>query len=169
MCDRCHCYKCILRTDLRKAFSEHVIYTYNYITMYSSQEAPSTLDRLLKTSIDISKVLEEYIGEGNANTLMTILIEHIKLAGGAIEATYEGRCVNINGINDNARKLAYFLASLNNKYIVKDLIEEFVHHSMFIVQLVKARLDELWEKEISLLDSYYQHMLKFSDMIVEPF
>jgi hypothetical protein len=169
LCSNCHCKKCLIRSELRRVFSEHSVYTYYYLTSCFSEETDVILNRLLKTASDIGNVFLDSIGTENRDKLVKILVDHINLAGKSILNVYQHQDIPLEEIRKNCSELGDFLSTLSNKYDKVSISTEFLHHTMFVVQLTRFRIERDWNNEINLFDSYYRHMMKFSDMLAGPF
>jgi len=168
LCSDCLCKKCLVRAELRRVFSEHSFYTFLYITSFYSEEFKTVEKRLLHTANEIANVFLDYIGQPNVDKLTEILTEHIKLAGDSVSAVFNSTSIPVESISTNCYSLANFLNSINPDYNIKEISSEFYHHTWFIIQLSTARLYRDWETEIELFDTYYSHMMKFSDLIASP-
>lgn len=108
-----------LRIEERKLWSDHVLWTRNYIIsdLAGLEDKDKVLQRLLKNQDDIGTSIKPYYGEAAGEKLSQLLREHIAVAGQVVNAAKSGNKDDLEKYNklwyENADKIAVYLNSLN--------------------------------------------------------
>ena len=81
-----------LKQDLRKLWTDHVVWTRDYIiaAVADQPDAQSAASRLMKNQEDIGKAIAQFYGEPAGQQLTTLLKEHISIAVDLIKAAKTG-------------------------------------------------------------------------------
>lgn len=143
-----------LKDNLRKLWSDHVIWTKNYIVsaFTNSEDKDKVLARLLQNQQDIGNVFKPYYGEAVGDKLAQLLREHIVIAGKVVGAVIAGNQADVEKYNKewykNADDIAKFLSAQNPKYSYEQLKEMLHEHLELITDDVTARA-----KRIGMLKS----------------
>lgn len=162
-----------LKDNLRKLWSDHVIWTKNYIVsaFTDSEDKDKVLARLLQNQQDIGNVFKPYYGEAVGDKLAQLLREHIVIAGKVIDAVMAGNQADVEKYNKewyaNADEIAKFLSSQNPKYSYEQLQEMLHEHLELITDDVMARVKKDWDAEIVAFDKGLEHMIMFGDLLTE--
>lgn len=162
-----------LKDNLRKLWSDHVIWTKNYIVsaFTDSEDKDKVLARLLQNQQDIGNVFKPYYGEAVGDKLAQLLREHIVIAGKVIDAVKAGNQTDAEKYNKewyaNADEIAKFLSSQNPKYSYEQLQEMLHEHLELITDDVMARVKKDWDAEIVAFDKGLEHMIMFGDLLTE--
>jgi hypothetical protein len=163
----------ILKSDLRKLWIDHVLWTRSYITsaLAGIGDKDKVLVRLLKNQQDIGDAIKPYYGEKAGNQLAELLREHILLAGKVVEAAKSGNQSNLKKYNEewykNADEIAHFLSSANPNWSNKVLKDMLHTHLQFITDQAVARIKKNWDADITAFDRGEDHMIKFADVLTE--
>lgn len=162
-----------LKDNFRKLWSDHVIWTKNYIVsaFTDSEDKDKVLARLLQNQQDIGNVFKPYYGEAVGDKLAQLLREHIVIAGKVIDAVKAGNQTDAEKYNKewyaNADEIAKFLSSQNPKYSYEQLQEMLHEHLELITDDVMARVKKDWDAEIVAFDKGLEHMMMFGDLLTE--
>ncbi|WP_449599256.1 glycosyltransferase [Paenibacillus sp. Marseille-Q9583] len=162
-----------LKDNLRKLWSDHVIWTKNYIVsaFANSEDKEKVLARLLQNQQEIGNVYKPYYGEAVGDKLAQLLREHILIAGKVVAAVLAGNQADLEKYNkewyDNADDIAKFLSAQNPKYSYEQLKEMFHEHLELITDDVTARAKKDWDAEIVAFDKGLEHMIMFGDILTE--
>ncbi|MFF2911634.1 glycosyltransferase [Paenibacillus sp. NPDC057934] len=165
--------KAKLKEDLRKLWTDHVLWTRSYIVsaLAGLEDKDNTLERLLKNQQDIGDAIKPFYGEAAGNKLTELLKEHILLAGKVLEAAKAGNGADLEKYNKewhrNADDIAKFLSSLNPNWSEKALKEMLYTHLQYVTEEVAARLGKKWDKDITVFDKNLNHMLMLADLLTE--
>lgn len=157
----------------RKLWIDHVTWTRSFIVsdLASLEDKSDVLERLLKNQEDIGNSIKPYYGEEAGNKLTTLLKEHIELAGQVTDAAKNNNKNDLEKYNklwyENADKIARFLSSANPNYSEKTLKNMLYKHLEFITDQVVARLNKNWKADINTCDKGEDHMIHFSDILVD--
>ncbi|OBZ08407.1 glycosyltransferase [Bacillus sp. FJAT-27264] len=162
-----------LKEDLRKLWTDHVLWTRSYIVsaLAGLEDKDKTLERLLKNQQDIGDAIKPFYGEAAGNKLTKLLKEHILLAGKVLEAAKAGNGADLEKYNRewhrNADDIAKFLSSLNPNWSEKALKEMLYTHLQYVTEEVVARLGKKWDTDIAVFDKNLNHMLMLADILTE--
>jgi phage terminase Nu1 subunit (DNA packaging protein) len=162
-----------LKEDLRKLWTDHVLWTRSYIVsaLAGQEDKDKTLERLLKNQQDIGDAIKPFNGEAAGNKLAELLKEHILLAGKVLEAAKAGNQADLEKYNKewhrNADDIAKFLSSLNPNWSEKELKEMLYAHLQYITEEVVSRLGKNWDADIAVFDKNLNHMLMLADVLSE--
>lgn len=103
--------------------------------------------------------------------LLKLLREHIELAGQVVDAAKNGNKADLDKYNklwyENADEIADFLSSANPNYSNKTLKDMLHKHLQFVTEQVVARLNKDWKADISAYDKGEDHMIMFSDILID--
>lgn len=162
-----------LKDNLRKLWSDHVIWTKNYIVsaFTDSEDKDKVLARLLQNQQDIGNVFKPYYGEAVGDKLAQLLREHIVIAGKVLDAVKAGNQADVEKYNKewyaNADEIAKFLSDQNPKYSYEQLKQMLHKHLELITEDVTARVKKDWDAEIAAFDKGLEHMIMFGDILTE--
>jgi len=163
----------VLRTDMRKLWEDHIVYTRNYIIsdLAKLDDAKLVADRLLKNQDDIGNAIKPIYGDEAGAKLTSLLREHILLAVDVLNAAKAKNKSDLeNSMKEwyaNADEIADFLSKANphwQKGDVKDMLDK---HLQYTTDEATARLKKDWQADIEAYDKNHTHMLMFSDMLVD--
>ena len=81
-----------LRQDMRKLWTDHVVWTRNYIiaAVSGTPDAEAAANRLMKNQDDIGDAVGKYYGPDADRQMTTLLKEHISIAVDLIKAAKAG-------------------------------------------------------------------------------
>lgn len=164
---------CDLRMEERRLWIDHVSWTRSYIisALASLEDKDDVAQRLLKNQDDIGNSIKPIYGEEAGNALAKLLREHIELAGQVVDAAKNGNKADLDKYNklwyENADEIADFLSSANPNYSNKTLKDMLHKHLQFVTEQVVARLNKDWKADISAYDKGEDHMIMFSDILID--
>lgn len=162
-----------LKEDMRKLWSDHVIWTSKYITsaVSGSPDQDKVLARLLQNQKDIGNAIKPYYGVAAGDQLAKLLTDHILIAGKIVEAGKKNDMNTLNSLNaewfKNVDNIANFLSKANpnwNNKVLKDLL--YTHLKMVTEELI-TRLKMDWEANVRAFDHGFNHIYKLSDVLSE--
>lgn len=161
-----------LRTDLRKLWEDHGMYTRNVI-LNIVDDLPGTneaVERLLQNQVDIGNAIKPVYGTDAGNKLTELLKEHIILAADLLKAAKVNNETDFNTVNTkwfkNADEIASFLSTANPKNWPLDDMKKMMHdHLNLTTQEAVARLKKDYKADIAAFDKTRAELLQMSDMI----
>jgi hypothetical protein len=161
----------VLRQDMRKLWSDHVIWTRDYIiaAVGDRPEQQAAATRLLRNQDDIGAAVAAYYGKPAGDKLTSLLKEHImiavdliKAAKGKDDAKYKSTDASWqkNGVD-----IATFLSGANPNWPKAVLVDMMAMHLATTTKEVVARLNGKWDDDVAAFDEVYAHILKMSDAL----
>ncbi len=161
-----------LRQDMRKLWTDHVVWTRNYIieAVNGSTGAEAAADRLLKNQEDIGDAVASFYGKEAGDKLTGLLKEHILIAVDLINAAKIKDEAKFNETNtkwkQNGQEIADFLSSANPdnwpQQTMRDMMNE---HLTTTTDEVTARLNKEYEDDVKAYDIVYDHILAMADAL----
>lgn len=157
------------KMTLRKAFTDHAVYTKFVITDIIEALPNLTVDvnRLMKNQEEIGYILSVSIGSEKGIELTNALKEHIRLASESVKAIKSGVAGNANTLFlEHAETVGRFVSSLNpEKLPLAPIIEAFKKHSQYVIDIATAQKSRTVYDIVTLYDAYYNHILSLSDTL----
>ena len=161
-----------LRTNLRKLWEDHTIYTRNVI-LNIIDDLPGTneaVSRLLQNQVDIGNALKPIYGTDAGTKLTELLKEHIMIAADLLKAAKANSDAEFKTINSkwikNADEIAAFLHSANPKNWPLEDMKKMMHdHLDLTTQEAAARIKKDYKADIETFDKVRTEILEMSDML----
>ena len=162
-----------LRQDMRKLWSDHVIWTRDYVVAavggYPDQQAAA--NRLLRNQDDIGNAIAVYYGKPAGDKLTALLKDHITIAVDLIKAAKakdQAGFASADGKwQKNGEDIADFLSKANQNWPKQTLVDMMKMHLLTTTDEVKARLAGNWDADVRAFDAVYDHILKMSDALAD--
>lgn len=160
-----------LHQDMRKLWSEHVMWTREYViaSLDDRPEAPLVAERLLKNQEDIGKAIVPYYGQAAGDRLEALLKEHILVAVDLLDAAKTGNTTKYQDADarwhKNAADLAAFLSSANPNWQTQEIVGMLNNHLNLTTQEAVAHMNKNYTEDIRLYDQIYNQILGMSDQI----
>ncbi len=160
-----------VQSALRKLWSDHVIWTRQYIiaAVGGTPDADAAAGRLLKNQEDIGAAIVPYYGDGAGTKLTEILKQHIMIAVDLIAAAKAGDDAkfkdNDKKWDDNAHEIARFLSGANPNWpeaAVYDLLDQ---HLRLTKGEVTARLTKDWAADVTAFDDIFTEIMVVADTL----
>jgi hypothetical protein len=160
-----------LREDMRKLWSDHVIWTREYIVaaIDGSPDANAAATRLLKNQHDIGGAVAGFYGKDAGDKLTGLLKQHITIAVDLIAAAKANNQAKYNATDQqwkkNGEEIADFLSRANPNWPKATLASMMAAHLATTTKEVEARLNKKWEEDVAAFDEVYTHILHMSDAL----
>jgi hypothetical protein len=160
-----------LRQDMRKLWTDHVIWTRDYIiaAVGDQPDAKAAAARLMKNQDDIGAAVAGFYGKPAGDALTTLLKEHIAIAVDIIKFAKAGDKASQQQADarwrKNGEEIAGFLAKANPHWPRATLVSMMNMHLATTTAEVVARLTKDWEADTRAFDAVYDHILKMSDAL----
>jgi hypothetical protein len=160
-----------VRLALRKLWSDHVIWTRQYIVaaVAGTPDADAAAGRLLKNQDDIGAAIVPYYGDAAGKALSGLLREHIMIAVDLVAAAKQGD-------NDafarhdarwtaNASEIARFLSGANPNWPEKDVTDLLSLHLKLTKDETVARLTQDWAADVRAFDDIFTEIMVLADAL----
>jgi hypothetical protein len=160
-----------LREDMRKLWSDHVIWTREYIVaaIDGSPDANAAATRLLKNQDDIGGAVAGFYGKDAGDKLTGLLKQHILIAVdliAAAKANDQAKYTAADGRwKKNGEEIADFLSQANPNWPKATLASMMAAHLATTTKEVVARLNKKWDEDAAAFDEVYTHILNMSDAL----
>ena len=160
-----------LREDMRKLWSDHVIWTREYIVsaIDGSPDANAAAARLLKNQDDIGGAVAGFYGKDAGDKLTGLLKQHIMIAVDLIAAAKAGDQAKYSATDQrwkkNGEEIADFLSQANPNWPKATLTDMMAAHLATTTKEVVARLNKKWDEDTAAFDEVYAHILHMSDAL----
>lgn len=162
-----------LKTAMRKLWEDHITWTRNYIisALADLGDLKAVSTRLLKNQDEIGNAIKPFYGLAASKKLATLLRDHIMIATKVVEAAKKGDKASLNASskkwNANADDIALFLSKANANWNKKELKDMLYKHLELTTGEVVSRLNKKWAADIDFYDKGHDHMLMFSDALID--
>jgi hypothetical protein len=160
-----------LRQDMRKLWTDHVVWTRDYIiaAVGDQPDAPAALNRLMRNQDDIGHAVAKFYGEPAGQQLTMLLKDHIAIAGDLVKAAKAGDKTAQQQADarwhQNATQIADFLSKANPNWPRETLIDMMNKHLSTTTTEVVARLNRNWDDDVRAFDAVYDHILHMADAL----
>ena len=160
-----------VRLALRKLWSDHVIWTRDYIiaAVAGTPDAEAAAGRLLKNQEDIGAAVAGFYGQAAGDKVTELLKQHIKIAvdlvaaaksgDDAAFATHDARWTN------NIGDIARFLASANPNWPEKDVLDLLALHLKLTKDEAVARITGDWAADVKAFDDIFTEIMVVADTL----
>jgi hypothetical protein len=161
----------LLTQDMRKLWTDHVVWTRDYIIAATEKQPDATaaLNRLMKNQEDIGNAVAKYYGDAAGRQLTTLLKDHIAIAGDVVKAAMAGDTAGQKAADDrwhqNAGQIADFLSKANPNWPRATLVDLMNMHLSTTATELTARLNKDWDGDAKAFDAVYDHILHMSDAL----
>ena len=160
-----------VRLALRKLWSDHVIWTRQYIVaaVAETPDAGAAAGRLLRNQEDIGAAVAGYYGDAAGNRLTELLKEHILIAVDLVAAAKSGDQAAFAQHDArwtaNIETIATFLAGANPNWPEKGVLDLLALHLKLTKDETIARITGDWDADIKAFDDIFNEILVLGDAI----
>jgi hypothetical protein len=161
----------MLKQDLRKLWTDHVVWTRDYIVaaVGDQPDAQAAAGRLMKNQEDIGNAVAKFYGAPAGQQLTTLLKQHISIAVDLIKAAKAGDKTAQQQADtkwqQNAVEIADFLSKANPNWPRATLVDMMKKHLATTTDEVVARLSKNWDGDVRAFDAVNDHILHMSDAL----
>ncbi len=158
-----------LISDMRKVWEQHVYWTRMFLISTAARldDQAATTARLMRNPKDIANIFENYYGANIANTIESLLVQHLKIGGDLITALRDGRTEDAANLKQqwykNADQMANAFSRINPYYDMNDLRNMLYTHLDLTTQEVAMRLAGNYPADIQAFDQVEKAVLPMSD------
>jgi hypothetical protein len=160
-----------VRLALRKLWSDHVIWTRQYIVaaVAGTPDADAAAGRLLKNQEDIGAAVAGFYGDAAGSKLTALLKEHIMIAVDLVGAAKSGDQAAFAKHDArwtaNAGEIAKFLAGANPNWPEKDVLDLLSLHLKLTKDEAVARITGDWAADIKAFDDIFNEIMVLADAL----
>ena len=164
----------MLKQDMRKLWTDHVVWTRDYIiaAVADQPDAQAASNRLMRNQEDIGNAVAKYYGAPAGQQLTSLLKQHISIAADLIKSAKAGDKAGQQAADtkwqQNADEISTFLSKANPTYWPKATVLDMMkkHLSTTTTEVV-ARLNKNWDDDVRAYDAVYDHILHMSDALAD--
>ncbi len=162
-----------LREAMRKLWSDHVIWTREYVVaaVDGSPAAQPAAARLLKNQDDIGAAIAPFYGKQAGDKLTSLLKQHILIAVDLVAAAKANDQPKFQDANakwkQNAADIATFLGNANSNWPTQALTDAMSMHLETTTREVVDRLHKNYEDDVHAFDAVYDHILHMADVLAD--
>ncbi|MGP8215521.1 MAG: glycosyltransferase [Bacteroidia bacterium] len=161
---------CILKTNMRKLWEDHVIWTRNVI-LCLTDGLPGTdqaVKRLLQNQVDIGNAFKPYYGEEYGNELTKLLYIHINTSAEVVKAAKAGDKVSFEKANKiwyaNADDLSEFLCKVNPNLSLEDMKMMMKDHLKITTDEAEQRINMNYDADVLAFHKIQTEILIMADV-----
>jgi hypothetical protein len=160
-----------VRLALRKLWSDHVIWTREYIVaaVAGTPDATGAAGRLLKNQEDIGAAIVGFYGQAAGDKLTNLLKQHIMIAVDLVAAAKSGDQAAFAAHDArwtaNVEEIAGFLAGANPNWPKKDLVDLLSLHLKLTKDEAVARITGAWAADIKAFDDIFTEIMVVADAL----
>ena len=160
-----------VRLALRKLWSDHVIWTRQYIVaaVAGTPDTDSAAGRLLKNQEDIGAAIAGYYGDAAGARLTELLKEHILIAVDLVAAAKSGDQESFAKHDArwtaNIETIAAFLAGANPNWPEKDVLDLLALHLKLTKDETVARITGDWDADVAAFDDIFNEIIVLADAL----
>jgi hypothetical protein len=160
-----------VRLALRKLWSDHVIWTREYIiaAVAGAPDADAAAGRLLKNQEDIGAAIAGYYGDAAGSRLTELLKEHILIAVDLVAAAKSGD--NAAFAKEDARwtanieAIATFLSGANPNWPKAAVLDLLALHLKLTKDEAVARISGDWTADVKAFDDIFTEIMVLADAL----
>ena len=160
-----------VRLALRKLWSDHVIWTREYIAaaVAGTPDADAAAGRLLKNQEDIGAAVAGFYGQAGGDKLTVLLKEHIMIAVDLVAAAKSGDnaafATHDARWTSNIGDIARFLASANPNWPEKEVLDLLALHLKLTKDEAVARITGDWAADVKAFDDIFTEIMVVADTL----
>jgi hypothetical protein len=160
-----------LQLALRKLWSDHVIWTREYIVaaVAGTPDADAAAGRLLRNQEDIGAAIVPYYGQAAGDALTDLLKQHIMIAvdlvGAAKSGDNDAFARHDARWTDNIRDIARFLSGANPNWPEAAVVDLLALHLQLTKNEAVARLQGDWAADVKAFDDIFTEILVVADTL----
>lgn len=160
-----------VRLALRKLWSDHVIWTREYIiaAVAGTPDADAAAGRLLKNQEDIGASIVGYYGQAAGDALTDLLKQHIMIAVDLVAAAKSGDqaafATHDARWTANIDEIATFLSGANPNWPRQDVFDLLALHLKLTKDEAVARITGDWAADVKAFDDIFTEIMVVADAL----
>jgi hypothetical protein len=162
-----------VRLALRKLWSDHVIWTRQYIVaaVAGTPDADAAATRLLRNQDDIGAAVAGFYGQAAGDALTDLLKQHIMIAVDLVGAAKSGDQAAFANHDArwtaNAHDIARFLSGANPNWPEAGVFDLLSLHLKLTQDEAVARLTGDWAADVKAFDDIFTEILVLADTLFD--
>ena len=162
-----------VRLALRKLWSDHVIWTRQYIVaaVAGTPDADAAAGRLLKNQEDIGAAVAGFYGQAGGDRLTGLLKQHIMIAVDLVAAAKSGDqaafAEHDGRWTANIREIAAFLAGANPNWPEQGVFDLLALHLKLTKDETVARITGDYAADVRAFDDIFTEILVVADTLYD--
>jgi hypothetical protein len=163
----------MLREGMRKLWSDHVLWTRNYIVAAVADDpsASAAAARLMKNQEDLGNAIVPYYGSAAGSRLTALLKDHINIAVDLVSAAKAGDNAKVSDADkrwhQNAADIATFLSGANPRWSRESLVTMLNEHLKLTTEEATARIQKRWTDDVATFDKIFDQAMHMADALSE--
>jgi hypothetical protein len=160
-----------VRLALRRLWSDHVIWTREYIVaaVAGTPDSAAAAGRLLRNQEDIGAAVAGFYGQPAGDRLTELLKEHIMIAVDLVAAAKTGDQAGF-ATHDarwtaNIEAIAAFLAGANPNWPEADVLDLLALHLKLTKDEAVARISGDWDADVKAFDDIFTEIIVLADAL----
>lgn len=164
---------CSLKTNLRRLWADHVIWTRQYIVAFAGDtpDVGAAANRLLKNQEHIGAAIVPFYGEPAGAKLTDLLKQHILIAVDLLKAAKASDDAGFQQQDQkwsrNAEDIATLLSGANPNWPKNDVLDLLSVHLKLTKDEAVARLTGKWDDDVVAFDDIFTEIMTVSDTLAE--
>ena|SRR5687768_14090185 len=170
---------CDLKSDMRKLWEDHIIWTRNVIFNFIDDLPGTTeaVNRLLQNQVDIGNAIKPYYGTSAGNQLTALLRDHILIAANLLTALKNDNTAPFDDTPAftsaytqwvaNADAIAALLSSANPNWPLAEMTAMMHDHLNLTGAEAMARKTANYAADVTAFDNVHMQILEMADMLTE--
>jgi hypothetical protein len=160
-----------LRVAMRKLWSDHVIWTRDYVVnaVADSASADESAKRLLRNQEEIGKAVGGFYGKPAGDQVTKLLKEHIMIAVDLVAAAKKNDTKKFKDADErwtrNANEIAKFLGKANKFWPEEQVADLLSLHLDLTKQEATARLKKNWSDDTKAFDDIFNEIMTLADAL----
>jgi hypothetical protein len=160
-----------VRLALRKLWSDHVIWTREYIVaaVAETPDAEAAAGRLLRNQEDIGAAIAGFYGPVAGDKLTGLLKQHIMIAVDLVAAAKSGDdaafATHDARWTANIGEIATFLSGANPNWPAKDVLDLLALHLKLTKDEAVARISGDWAADVKAFDDIFTEIMVVADTL----
>lgn len=162
-----------LRTNLRRLWADHVIWTRQYIVAFASDgaDAGAAATRLLKNQEHLGAAIVPFYGQAAGARLTELLKQHIMIAVDLLAAAKASDDARFQQEDQkwsrNVEEIAGLLSGANPYWPKADVLDLLNVHLKLTKDEAVARLTSAWDNDVAAFDDIFTEILTVSDTLAD--
>lgn len=160
-----------LRTNLRRLWADHAIWTRQYIVAFASDgpDAGAAATRLLKNQEHLGNAIVPFYGQAAGTALTDLLKQHILIAVDLLAAAKAGDDPKFQQEDQkwsrNAEEIATLLSGANPNWPKADVLDLLNVHLKLTKGEAVARFTGKWDDDVAAFDDIFTEIMTVSDTL----
>ena len=162
-----------LSQDMRKLWTDHVVWTRNYIIAATSDspDAQAAAGRLLANQDQIGQAIVPYYGQAAGTKLAGLLRDHILIAVDLVAAAKANDQAKLKDADQrwhaNAADISTFLSNANPNWPRAAVLSMMNEHLALTTQEATARLKKNWNEDVATFDKIFDQAMMMADTLTD--